>query len=209
MNPPSAGETTTPAEAEAWRLFLALTIPSEVRRQLHAARSRLQQSLPPSAVRWVHPEQVHLTLRFLGEVPADRVPALETALRPVGAAFRPLGLRARGIGFFPPHRPPRVIWAGVEEPTGELARLKAAVDEAAAAFTTEQPETGFSAHLTLGRVKHLPPHDARALLQAAAALTQAEFGTWTAERLELFRSVLSPTGPTYTCLAQVPLQAPV
>ena len=87
------------------RLFIALAVPPEVREEIGRAQGRLQRHSPPGAIRWTRPDQFHVTLKFLGDVPAEQVAALEKSVGPICAAFPPLPLSARGMGFFPSDTP--------------------------------------------------------------------------------------------------------
>ena len=91
------------------RLFIALAIPQNVQKEIGRAQSQLQRSSPPGAVRWTRPEQFHVTLKFLGDVPAAQVEALKVSVSGVSAGFPPLQLSAHGIGFFPNIQRPRVV----------------------------------------------------------------------------------------------------
>ena len=196
-----------------YRLFIAIPVPSAVQEALGQAQDKLREALPLSGIRWGRPDQIHLTLRFLGDVPEERVAGLTQALEGVCAAVAPLPLAARGLGCFPESRRPRVLWAGVDEPAAErasrrpLTRLKTSLDATAHAFTGEPPEAHFSPHLTLGRFKFVVPAEALALAKLAHGFAQHSFGSWTAENLELMRSELAPEGPVHTCLAKVSFSA--
>lgn len=161
--------------------------------------------LPFHGIKWVPPGQYHFTLKFLGEQPDERIAAARRALESAAGASARFDLVLRGVGTFPASGPPRVVWAGCGEGGEELARLAAAVE---AAFEAEgfPPETRpFSPHLTLGRVKDpraLPGRPFReALTRDAATL----FGSVPIRELVLFRSDLSPAGPTYVPLVTAPL----
>lgn len=186
------------------RLFIALGIPAEVKERIFEALSELKSAVG-EGVRWTTPEQFHLTLRFLGSVESAQVEALASALGSVCAGFKPLSLRAERIGFFPRPRSPRVVWVGVTDADNELPGLQQAVQAASDAFTKEKPETRFTGHVTLGRVKELTRFHAELLAREAERMHQAVFGTWQAREVELVRSQLSPHGSRYSVLASFPL----
>src|SRR5690606_3649272 len=110
------------------RAFVAIELPAGVQAYLAEIGRGYEQQLPAGAVRWVQPERMHLTLRFLGETPASKLTAIGAALDAVGQAHRPFELQVGRLGCFPNQRRPRVIWAGLAGATKELAALKAAVD---------------------------------------------------------------------------------
>ena len=90
-----------PIPAAFLRLFIAIAVPADVRREIGRTQGRLQRNSSPGAVRWTRPEQFHITMKFLGDVPAEQVGALEKAIGAVSARFPALALSAQGIGFFP------------------------------------------------------------------------------------------------------------
>ena len=101
---------------ETLRLFIALTVPEDVKTEIEKAQAALRRALPEGRVRWTKREQLHLTLKFLGNVDAQRFEPLVDAMRGACQGFGALELRAEGIGFFPDLRLPRVVWAGVRTP---------------------------------------------------------------------------------------------
>ena len=187
--------------AETVRAFIALPLPELVRDHLRAIRERLLPYHFP--LRWVSPENVHLTLKFLGDIPHDTVPALSAAMETAGRDGVPLSLAAKGIGVFPTVKKARVVWAGLKGETDALIRFQAVLDKALAE-TGVPPETRpFRAHLTLARSKgRVEPES---LTSAMAELAGVETDPFTADELVLFRSKLSPRGATYSRLAAAPI----
>jgi 2'-5' RNA ligase len=188
------------------RLFVALEPPEPVRRRLAALADELRRSAGRGAgeVRWVPPENVHLTLQFLGAVPEERIAAIEAALRDAAAtAGRPLSLSLHGAGGFPNARRPRVLWAGLEGEVGPLAALVTALGVRLAKLGFPPEDRPFAAHLTLGRARD--GRGAPGLAGALAAAAQVEATPWRATELVLFESHLSPRGPRYEAIARVPL----
>lgn len=189
------------------RLFVALEPPDAVRRRLAALAVELRRAAGRAAdeVRWVPPENVHLTLQFLGAVPGERVADVEAAIRAAAAAAHPLSLEVKGAGGFPNARRPRVVWAGLG---GDLAALGALVRDlgrslAPLGFPPE--DRPFSAHLTLGRARD--GRGAPGLAGALAAAAGASGAPWRASEVVLFESHLSPKGPRYEAIADEPLGA--
>jgi len=178
------------------RLFLAVDLPAAVSAQVQG----LCQGL--AAARWSHPAQLHLTLRFLGDTPEDRLPWLRAQLATVAAA--PFGLTVRGVGVFPRHRrPARVLWAGVA-PGEPLVALKAAIDGAIGP-DPEQAERGFSPHLTLARFRDDPGPTLAGYLERHAGFSG---GTWPVEAFHLYRSTLGRDGAVHEILQSYPLRTP-
>jgi len=187
------------------RLFIAIAVPPAVRQEIARAQGRLRRLSPPGAVRWTRPDQFHVTLKFLGDVPAGQVPALETSLAPVCAAFPALPLSARGIGFFPNARQPRVIWAAASDGPGRLPELHRQIAAALRWLAPAEPPEKFTAHITLGRFKPGRHAAIPKLLELTAALRDQPFGDWPARAVELVRSELTSTGAEHFPLASFPL----
>ena len=202
------------------RLFVALEIPEPVRREVRRRVAGLRERLPRA--RWVDPDVLHLTLLFLGEVAPELVADLAGRLAQAFAAHPPLPLRLAGGGTFPAGRPARVAWIGVAGPP-ELAPLQAAVVRAAraaleppasseapataraAAVLREGGERPFQPHVTLARCPSPWPRGAS---EKFAAAFPAEIGPpFVADRGVLVESRLSPRGPRYRHLAELPLAA--
>ncbi len=180
-----------------------ILIPGAVRDEISRAQGELRELAPRQAVRWTPPEQFHLTLKFLGDVEAERLGALREALGTVCSMAHPLRLRAQGIGFFPNNRRPRVVWAGIADETGGLAGVQRQIEMAARPFE-EQPEEvpeKFSGHATLGRFKKYRRSDMEDLLRGAEAMGSLAFGEWTAKEIELVRSELSGEGARHATVA--------
>jgi 2'-5' RNA ligase len=190
---------------ESVRSFIAIELSADVLRRVSALQERIVGDLPSGLVRWVRPEGIHLTLKFLGDVQADRLEVLSETLCGVCAPHAPFSLSIGGMGVFPNPRRPRVVWLGVDEPTGALSRLQRAVerDIAPLGFPTERRR--FSPHLTLGRVRQgRSPAELEALGEYATR-ARVRVGELAVDAVYLMRSDLRPTGALYTELARCPL----
>jgi RNA 2',3'-cyclic 3'-phosphodiesterase len=190
---------------ETFRLFIAVTVPEDIKTEIEKTQATLRRVVPKERVRWTKREQFHLTLKFLGNVDAQRVEPLMAAVRAACRGFAALELRAERVGFFPNLRAPRVVWAGVNDRQAQLPSLQQAIEAATCGFTAEVPEKTFTGHVTLGRIKGLRRTEADALADVASSLTTRVFGAWTTDKVELIRSQLSPAGAQYTTLAGIPL----
>ncbi|HYU31666.1 MAG TPA: RNA 2',3'-cyclic phosphodiesterase [Thermoanaerobaculia bacterium] len=183
------------------RLFVAMEIPEAVRREVARRVAGLRERLPRA--RWVDVENIHLTLLFLGQVDDAKVPALAAALREAFAKHPPLDLRLAEAGTFPPRRPARVAWVGMESP-GDLAALHRDITAAAVETVGFEPEERpFHPHVTLARCEPNWPRDAADKFVAAFPGTIGQ--PWTAERGVLMESKLSPRGARYGIAAELPL----
>jgi 2'-5' RNA ligase len=180
------------------RLFVALELTEAVRAALRALVARLE---PAGAdLRWVRPDGMHLTLKFIGELPEAKLPAIREALARVRSA-RPVALEFRGLGYFPNERRPRVFWVGVEA-SDNLPVLAADVEAALEPLGVPRESRPFAPHLTLGRFKS--PNRLERLQQEIARLPATEFGRVETAEFALFQSRLSPRGAEYTRLESFP-----
>jgi 2'-5' RNA ligase len=185
----------------SFRLFVAIALPGPIRDEIIRVQQELQLLVPRDVARWTRPDQFHLTLRFLGAVPADGVEALKQSVGAVCRNARPLSLCAEGVGFFPNPRLPRVVWMGINDGEGRLVDLQRQIETAVRPFSPEPGEKNFTGHVTLGRLKNPRPADARGLAARAQSLEKRRFGEWTADEIEIIRSELSPSGAQYASLA--------
>ena len=176
------------------RLFIALTLPLAVREVLAA----LAQPLPE--VNWTRPEQLHITLRFLGEVPEEKIEPMIARLGDVRVA--PFILPIEGLGTFPPNRPPRVVWAGVGNGHPRLFQLRQRLDDALLACGLELDVRTFHPHATLARCGEGSARSVAHWLHASREFTAPSFRV---ESFDLYSSELRPSGAVHTLKRQFPL----
>ena len=189
------------------RAFIALEITAELEELLGQVAQQLESRFPPRTIRWVKPASMHLTLVFLGNTPVDQLESIEEAIVASVSGVPTIELTAAGLGCYPNPRRPRVVWVGVEEPTGHLKRLKKALDRELAPLGFKPERRSFSPHLTLGRIhKRASRDDARLVGQVVESATLHQVGRMVARQVHLIRSDLKPTGPLYTILASIPLE---
>lgn len=183
---------------ESLRLFFAVPLEEALRDAACDLQQRLARACRPGPrVKWVERDNLHLTLKFLGERPADVLEEIGRVAGEVAVSAAPLTLEVGGVGCFPPRGAPRTIWLGLLRECPELEELAQALDRAlAAAGLAEPEERAFRPHFTLGRVKERG--GAGELRRAIAALAEAPVGTMTVEHLDLLSSELTPRGPVYT-----------
>lgn len=177
------------------RLFVALEISEEIRESIGALTGELKTL--DDSWKWTRAENLHITLKFLGEVPQEKLDAILTALGGVPFA-QPLSLRFAGLGFFPNQRRRRVLWVGIDGPP-ELPELAVNIETTLTGVGIPKEDRGFTPHLTLARSKdgHLAPK----LRDALSARSHHDFGTLAAAEFHLIRSTLKSTGAEYTTLA--------
>lgn len=186
------------------RLFLAVTLPDDVLASIGRATAELRETA--TGVRWVRPELLHLTVKFLGERPDGDDRRVGDALQSSLARVRGCDAEIRGAGAFPNFRRPRVVWLGMHPPA-PLAAIAHAVDEALVPLGIGAEARPFRAHITLGRVEHgLAAREAEALERALGELR----AVWPVPvyDLALIQSTLGRGGPTHRVLERFPLGSP-
>ncbi len=192
---------------ETLRLFIAIPLPEPLLRQLAQVQRTLEKEMPAGSVRWVNPEGIHLTLKFLGDTPEGKVPAIRDALAAVARRAVPCTFTVGELGCFPNLRRPRVVWVGVREEGGQLRALQEAVERAMVSLGYPREGRGFSPHLTLGRVRDsVPSRDVARVGEIVGATSLGTLGEVRAGSFALIRSVLKPTGAEYAPLAEFRLE---
>jgi 2'-5' RNA ligase len=183
------------------RLFVALEIPRSVRERLAVLIEELRAIASPA--KWVRPENLHVTLKFLGETAPEKLPAVSTALTGVRSPS-PVELKFRGLGFFPNEKRPRVFWAGMQA-SANLVPLAGDLDRILAKLDFPLETRAFTPHLTLARFD--PPGISRPLRAAVDGNASREFGVLRTGTFHLIQSKLKPTGAEYTTLQSFPFAA--
>ncbi|MFM1801614.1 MAG: hypothetical protein RJA81_966 [Planctomycetota bacterium] len=192
---------------ETHRLFYAVMLSPELVDTIRRIQSRARIDLP-SGIRWVRPDQAHITLAFLGDVNASLIPELSTILDDVVSTYQPLQLKVEGIGGFPRAEKPRVIWAGIHGT--DLSQLISLHHELWARLQTIMPPSEFAMkefhpHVTLARVPGAQPHRLAEWMKKHAGWS---FGKLCTTEIVLMKSILTDQGPVYSALTKMPLQLP-
>ncbi len=171
------------------RTFIALTIPEEVKAVIGTAITELKSK--NHALRWVKPEGLHITLKFLGDIPEQAVTAVSVDIDKAAALCPPLTLNLAGFGAFPNVKRARVVWVGLEGDMHELSNLAYAIDKMCLAYGIAGERRPFSGHITLGRLK------APTMVDLA---TNPVKGLFNVSQVLLYQSVLLPGGASYNVL---------
>ncbi|HXL23721.1 MAG TPA: RNA 2',3'-cyclic phosphodiesterase [Candidatus Dormibacteraeota bacterium] len=180
------------------RLFVALEIPAEVRTVLAALIGEFRGLAPQ--VKWVRAENLHLTLKFIGETESAKLDAIRAALAEVRSSYA-LAMLVQGLGFFPDDQRPRVLWAGTRAPD-HLAQLAMDTDAVLASLGFPREGRPLAPHLTLARLAGTRlPEPLREAIQRDAARA---FGAWQASEFHLMESRLKPAGAEYTTVQSFP-----
>lgn len=191
---------------EILRTFIAIELDETLRSAIARMQGKFKRLAPSGSVKWVAPEGIHLTLKFLGDTPASRLDEIAAVLRVACAPCAPFEFSVEGRGCFPNTRRPRVVWVAVRDKGQTLARLQTAVERHVAPMGWPTEERGFSPHLTLGRVsKNAGPAEAAAVGQMIEKSVVEGIGVQRVTAVNLIQSELRPTGAVYTTLVSVPL----
>jgi 2'-5' RNA ligase len=187
------------------RAFIAISLSKEVHQGLEQVLQEMKSRLPGSAVRWVPAENIHLTIKFLGEVSTASLKMLTTMMQTEAARHPQFEFSVGGLGAFPSPRRPRVIWIGIEAPA-ELASLQRGVETEMARLGYAPEDRPFSPHLTLGRVtRNANPDELHQLSNVLETYKVGFLGVTRVQAIHLFRSDLQPSGAIYTRLHSAPL----
>lgn len=194
------------------RLFVALELPPEVREAAALVAHELKSS--GADVKWVKPESMHLTLKFLGETPDDQAAEVKGALEEACAGKAALDLAVKGCGSFPGQKKPQVVWLGLDGQVDRLRDLAGAIEARLELLGFPPERRSFKAHLTLGRMRRGPKRGGRGgkqtgsvapLVRAIAANKDYQGPAFRAVNVVLMKSTLTPAGPIYEPLAEFKL----
>ena len=189
------------------RTFIAIGLPDNVHHALADVQQRLRNEPGGSAGRWVRPENIHLTLKFLGDVEEASVPAISARMRRACAGVAPFEVTIEGTGCFPNTRRPRVVWAGIGKPHEMLSNLQDRVEKQMEALGMQREGRPYSPHLTLGYArKNARRHEIEALGRLVADDQPDRIATVLVEGITLFRSELTHQGAIYTALVRIALR---
>jgi len=191
---------------EILRTFIAIELDETVRIAIGRVQGKFKRAAPPGVVKWVAPDSIHLTLKFLGDTPRSRISQIEAVLQAACVTYAPFEFSVEGRGCFPNFHRPRVIWVAVRDKGQTLARLQRDVERRVAPIGWPTEERGFSPHLTLGRVaKGADRAIDEAIGQIVEQSVVEQIGVQRVTAVSLIQSDLRPAGPVYTRLLSVPL----
>ncbi len=182
---------------EPVRSFVAIELPDELKRELVGLVDRLRADSPP-VTRWGDPANIHLTLKFLGDVAAERLDAVMAALAAAVGDFAPFQLEVGGLGVFPNPNRVRVVWVAVSGETGQLLALQRAVEDAMEGLGFPGESRPFTPHLTLARVRdRTRPDERQAIGQLVASIEFAALAHIDVDAVHLMSSRLAPGGAVH------------
>lgn len=196
-----------PHNSEQIRSFIAIELPQNVQSGLGQIRSELERAEHPF-IKWVNPESIHLTLKFLGNIPFNRVTEVAKAMDEATQGASPFHLEISGLGGFPNLKQPRVIWVGIKGEIDKLLSLQQNIDSALALLGFVREERPFMPHLTLARIKERASPAERKSLGELVMSTSLEISyPFEVMAVSLMRSQLTPEGAVYTCQFAARLKA--
>lgn len=187
------------------RTFIALEIPNEIQQTVHKETAHLRSTTGP-IVRWVPPGNMHLTLKFLGNISPANLDILTQMIRAEADSCQSFAMQVGGLGSFPSPKRPRVIYIGLRAPV-ELTALQHAIEGATTRLGYEPDSRDFSPHLTIGRVRqNIPASDQHKIRRALEEAQIDSLGTARVDSVHLYNSDLKPTGSVYTRVFSAPLK---
>jgi len=178
------------------RSFIAIELSNNIKQELAGLIEKLKTS--GADVKWVNPENIHLTLKFLGYISPEKIEAVKKVLDSIKGKFTPFKITLSGVGAFPKLSYPRVIWVGMQDGQDDAKRIYALLEAELEKAGFKKEERAFSPHLTIGRVRS--GKNRQDLKSAIENLKFSPENTQTVEHLTLFKSALTPKGPVYTSL---------
>jgi RNA 2',3'-cyclic 3'-phosphodiesterase len=179
------------------RSFVAVNIDEGMKKDLYTTTQRLREIR--CDVKWVSAENMHITLKFLGDTPEGLLPEISGRLSGIASSHLPFTIRLRSAGVFPDRRRPRVVWIDMSG-TEEIIKLQKEVEESLATLGYKKENRAFSPHLTIGRVR--APQGSDLLVKGVETLKEKDFGIIQVEKISLMRSDLSPAGARYMSVGE-------
>lgn len=184
------------------RTFIAVELPQSLKADIQELQDTLKQE--GLHLRWVRPQNIHLTLKFLGNIDVKKIPGITNTLTQAVRSQTAFSLTPQGLGFFPNLKNPKVMWIGVGGDTAELMALQRSIDQALDVLGFAKEKRPFKGHLTIGRTKGRI--DSRKLSNTLKNYGMFASDPFKVERIALIKSELRPQGPIYTPLERVPLE---
>jgi RNA 2',3'-cyclic 3'-phosphodiesterase len=180
---------------DSFRGFIAIKIPKDIESVLGLYQEALKRE--GLKCKWVHPENIHITLLFLGNIDLERALNLSEDLNMELSSRKPIEVSISSVGFFPNIKNPSVFWAGINKGAGELKDLKKSIEAISERHGFGPEDRDFKAHLTIARFKDRRHVDSKALESICNRDKNRLFGQFEAKEVIFFKSILKPSGPEY------------
>lgn len=188
---------------EKVRTFIAIKLTPEIISNISRVQEELKRT--DAQVKWVEPDNIHLTLKFLGYITKEELEKVKLATREALKPLAPLEVRVYGLSAFPKIEYPRVIWVGIDRGREVLKRIASNLEERLAIIGFVKEKRPFSPHLTLGRVKSSKGRER--LIEAFIKLKASNLGNMRVTQISIMKSELKPQGPIYTSLEEIDLRS--
>ncbi|MCK5083321.1 MAG: RNA 2',3'-cyclic phosphodiesterase [Candidatus Omnitrophica bacterium] len=183
------------------RTFIAIPLDPQIRQTIAQAQNHLKEL--DCSIKWVDPENIHLTLKFLGEVKLKKIDAVKQALEDLLKSVKPLPIELTQLGAFPDVKRPRIIWVGLNDDTKAISQLVSALEETLGKIGFKKEGWPFSPHITIGRVRS--PKNLHLLSESISNYSLPGYLKQTARNITLYKSILTPAGPVYEPLHKTEL----
>ena len=190
---------------ETLRTFIAVDFPIEIKAKIEEITTYFNTQLPSKVIKWVDANNIHLTLKFMGETPANQLEPIKRAMQQVVTTFPIFDVAIENLGMYPNAKKPRVIWLGIscEE---NLISLYKKLDQALKEIGIQPERRPFSPHLTVGRVRRsADPESVIIVGKTLSEFKVSTLGRVTINEVVYYQSELTPQGPNYTILQSTPL----
>ena len=188
------------------RAFIAVELPEELKKELAELEAQLKKNTPP-VVKWVDPNSIHITLKFLGEISTDSIDELMRAIEEAARGIQPFQLEVRELGAFPGLDRAQVLWVGIKGAVEKIAQLQKRIEANTAQLGFSRESRAFTPHLTLGRVRdEARPNDRQRLGKLLIDTTFSALHDVDVNEINLIKSQLTPTGPIYSVIGSVKLK---
>jgi RNA 2',3'-cyclic 3'-phosphodiesterase len=191
--------TDKPDRTKQWRLFCAFELPEGLRRSMAEHSRRVRDAVPDAAASWSRPENIHLTVKFFGNVDQAKARVISAAATRVVKEFSPISIEVGKTGVFPRPSRPQVLWIGVDDASGALAKFQQTLEDEFAREGFSKEDRAFKPHLTIARIRR--PQNANQLADAHLRMEFSPVEIVLSE-LVLFRSELSSKGSKYTSVSR-------
>jgi 2'-5' RNA ligase len=188
------------------RAFIAVELPEGLKKELAELEAQLKKNSPP-VVKWVDPNSIHITLKFLGEISSESIDEIMLAVEESASGIQTFQLKVQEIGAFPNLERVAVIWVGVKGEQEKIAQLQKGIEANTEQLGFPRESRAFTPHLTLGRVRdEAAPHDRLRLGKLLADTHFTGLHNVDVNTVNLMKSQLTPAGPVYTCIGSVKLK---
>ena len=189
-------------EHELIRAFIAIELPAKIAQELEKIQDKLKDET--NKITWVKPENIHLTIKFLGDIETNKIDSIAKVLEDAADNLSSFKISIKGVGAFPTIENPRVLWVGIEEDDTNVSQLYNNLEHGLTTLGFEKEQRAFKPHLTLGRIKFLK--DKRTLKQHLEKVAGINLGKFEVGSFYLFKSKLTPEGAVHTKLKEVKLK---